>query len=199
MALIAGALLAGVDGAKDDEKTRRAAMELYLNLCYDVCHGVLRRIANSLGARELVEIFDILEQKDPESVAIMLLNVAIQMEFTKKIPKNKISKLNSKLRSNPIAGLLLRQLVIQHLYLNEVRVGDNSGFRLSLGFQSVRNVGLRVTGQQRAESRVRIRKSSDQSSDSESVRCGASSRESLSGYGVSVSATPVRGYSDCIR
>ena len=92
MALIAGALLAGVDGAKDDEKTRRAAMELYLNLCDDVCHGVLRRIANSLGARELVEIFDILEQKDPQSVAIMLLNVAIEMEFTKKIPKNKISQ-----------------------------------------------------------------------------------------------------------
>ena len=133
VALIAGALLAGVDGAKDDEKTRRAAMELYLNLCYDVCHGVLRRIANSLGARELVEIFDILEQKDPESVAIMLLNVAIQMEFTKKIPKNKISKLNSKLRSNPIAGLLLRQLVIQHLYLNEVRVGDKQWISSKLG------------------------------------------------------------------
>lgn len=133
VALITGALLAGADGAKDDEKTRIAAMELYLNLCYDVCHGVLGRIANSLGARELVEIFDTLEEQDPESVAIMLLNVAIQMEFTKRIPKNKINKLNSKLRSNPIAGLLLRQLVIQHLYLNEVRVGDKQWISSKLG------------------------------------------------------------------
>ncbi len=133
VALIAGALLAGADGAKDDEKTRKAAMELYLNLCYDVCHGVLGRIANSLGARELIEIFETLEQQEPDSVAIMLLNIAIQMEFTKRIPKSKINKLSSKLRSNPIAGLLLRQLVIQHLYLNEVRVGDKQWISSKLG------------------------------------------------------------------
>ena len=133
VALITGALLAGVEGAKDDEKTRRAATELYLNLCYDVCHGVLRRIANSLGARELVEIFDKLEHQEPESIAIMLINVAIEMEYTKKIPKNKINKLNRKLGSNPIARLLLRQLVIQHLYLNEVPVRDKQWISAKLG------------------------------------------------------------------
>ena len=131
--LIASVLMTAAKGAKDEDEIRRAATQLYLDLCYDVCRGVLRRVTHSLGARELVEVFEMLEQQEPDSIAVLLLNVAIQMEFTKKIPKRKIERLIVKLRSNPIAGLLLKELVIQHLYLNEIRIGDKQWISAKLG------------------------------------------------------------------
>jgi hypothetical protein len=64
----------------------KAATRTYLALTYGVCFAVIRRIAYSLGSEELLEIFETLEKEDPDSVAIRMINVAIRLEFTKKIP-----------------------------------------------------------------------------------------------------------------
>ena len=133
VAWIAGMLLREDSSPQDAEELRGKAGKAYLSLCYDVSREVLRRIANSLGAKELLEIFELLEGEEPESVAVKLVNIAIRMEFTKTIPKRQIGALNAKLYANPIAGMLLKELVVQHLYLNEVEFGDKQWISSKLG------------------------------------------------------------------
>ena len=133
VALIASAMKAETALTKDEDKLRKAAMRFYLGLCYDVCRGVVRRVANSLGAKELIEIFEALEREEPESVTVKLINVAIMMEFTKSIPKRQIERVVKAVHANPVARLLLRELVVQHLYLNETEVGERQWISAKLG------------------------------------------------------------------
>jgi len=65
-------------------------------------------------------IFEEISSKNPESPAIQLIHIAIQLEFTKKIPKKAISDMYLNLEGNPITQRLLQELIIQHLYLNYV-------------------------------------------------------------------------------
>lgn len=115
------------------EKLERMSMKSYLGFCYEICLGVIKRTANCLGSSDLVEIYDDLQRGAPDSVAIQLINVAIHLEFKKRIPKSTISSLNATLDSNPIARLLLQEVVVQHLYLNEVEIGDKQWISSTLG------------------------------------------------------------------
>jgi hypothetical protein len=123
----------------------KAATRTYLALTYGVCFAVIRRIAYSLGSEELLEIFETLEKEDPDSVAIRMINVAIRLEFTKKIPKVEVNRLNADLASNPIGRRLLRQLMIEHLYLNHVSVEDKQWIsdRLEIPMKSQRLIAGR--------------------------------------------------------
>ena len=127
----------------DHHKLRKAAGRMYLSLSYGMCLAVIRRVANSLGSDDLTEIFDILEKENPDSIAVRLINIAIRLEFTKRIPKKDVNRLNADLESNPVGKLLLKQVVIQHLYLNEVTVTDRQWIssKLQIPMSSQRLVG----------------------------------------------------------
>lgn len=131
IAFIAEILKEELPGA-EEERIRRAAIRTYLSISYGMCVAVIRKIAHSMGSDELIEIFQQLEEKNPSSIAIRLINVAVSLEFTKKIPKKRMRKLNSDLESNPIGRRLLKEVVIQHLYLNEVPRKDKQWISDSL-------------------------------------------------------------------
>ena len=117
----------------DEEKLRKAAVKMFLSLSYSICLTVVYRIANSLGSEDLIEIFEILEKEQPNSIAVRLINVAIRLEYTKHIPKNTVNRLNADLDSNPVGRRLLKELVIQHLYMNEVSLQDKQWISSKLG------------------------------------------------------------------
>ena len=127
----------------DEERRRKISMRAYVGLCYDVCVAMIGRMANCLGSRDLVEIYDELQRKEPSSIAIQLVNVSIHLEFTKKIPKDRISSLNSKLNANPIARLLLKEIILRHLYLNDVEFREKQWISSELGIPmaSQRRIG----------------------------------------------------------
>ena len=129
----------------DENKLRKEAVRTYLGLSYGMCLAVIRRIANSLGSEELIEIFDVLEKEKPESIAVRLINVAIHLEFTKCIPKKKINRLNADLDSNLVGRHLLKEVMMQHLYLNEVTVGERQWIstKLNISMSSQRLIGAR--------------------------------------------------------
>ncbi len=105
---------------QDEETLNLMAKKVHLRLAYDVCRCVITRISNSLGTRDLISVFERLERESPRSVAIRLINVSIELEYTKRIPKKKIEVLAKDISTNPIAFMLLKELVLYHLYLNEV-------------------------------------------------------------------------------
>lgn len=119
--------------ALEDGELEKAARRTYLALTYGICFGLIRRIANSLGSEELFEIFDALEQENPQSIAARLINVAIQFEFQKRIPKRAIESLSADLSGNPIGQRLLQEIAVEHLYLNHVRIEDKQWISAKLG------------------------------------------------------------------
>ena len=122
-----------------EERIRRAAIRTYLSITYGVCVAVIQKIAHSMGSDQLIEIFQQVEKEHSNSIAVRLINVAIELEFTKEIPKKKIRILNGDLKSNPIGRRLLKEVVIQHLYLNEIPREDkqwiSDKLKISMDFQ----------------------------------------------------------------
>ena len=118
--LISRVLMNDPNIKQDTETLIKMAKRVHLRLAYDVCRGVITRISHSLGTNELLQVFEELERETPDSIAIKLINVSIELEFTKRIPKKKIEGLIKDLSSNPIGFMLLKELVLYHLYLNEV-------------------------------------------------------------------------------
>ena len=133
-----------------DERIRRAAIRTYLSITYGMCVAVILKIAHSMGSDELLEIFRQVENKNSDSIAVRLINVAIELEFTKKIPKRKIRMLNADLKSNPIGRRLLKEVVVQHLYLNKVPTIDKQWIAdsLSISMEYQRLVGGRTITKQ---------------------------------------------------
>lgn len=129
-----------------EEQIRRAAIKTYLSITYGMCVAVIRKIAHSMGSDELIEIFHQVEEENPDSIAVRLINVTIGLEFTKKIPKKEIRILNGDLKSNPIGRRLLKEVVVQHLYLNEVPRKDKQWIsdNLSISMDFQRLVGARA-------------------------------------------------------
>jgi len=107
-----------------NEKISKEARNIFLMFCYGTSYNVIKKIANSLGSDKLIPIFEEIARNQPDSPAIQLIQIAICMEFKKKIPKKELSILYTKFEENKIAQRLLQELVIQHLYLNHVEYKD---------------------------------------------------------------------------
>lgn len=103
-----------------DDDISKEARKIFLMLCYGTSYSVIKKIANSVGTDKLMPIFEEITNSHQESPAIQLIYIAIQLEFTKKIPKKVIAETYLELQGNPIAQRLLQEIVIQHLYLNHV-------------------------------------------------------------------------------
>ena len=112
------------DSSASTEDVSREARKIFLMLCYGTSYSIIKKISNSLGAKELIPIFEEISKNNKKSPAIQLIQIAIQLEFDKKIPKAEISKLFQELEGNPIGQRLLQELVIQHIYLNTVSYQD---------------------------------------------------------------------------
>lgn len=107
-----------------DDEIASEARSIFLMFCYGTSYSVIKKIANSIGSDKLMPIFDEIVLSGTKSPAMKLIHIAIQMEFTKKIPKRELSELYLELNGNPIAQRLLQEIVIQHLYLNHVDFQD---------------------------------------------------------------------------
>ena len=133
-----------------DEEVAKEARKIFLMLCYHVSYSVIKKIANSVGTEKLIPIYDELCGIHQNSPAYKLINIAIKLEFTKVIPKSDIENLFSELHGNPIAQRLLQEIVIQHLYLNQVEYKDRQWIssKLHLGMKDQRKIqNLSVTKQ----------------------------------------------------
>lgn len=107
----------------DDDVTKKAR-KIYMLICYGVSYALIQKIANSLGSKQLVPIFEELREKHPDSPAIQLIDIAIKLEFTNSIPKEEIKKLFIELKSNVITRRMLQEVVLQHLYLHNTDFRD---------------------------------------------------------------------------
>ena len=106
--------------AEDLEKRARNA---FLFLTYEIILAVLGKISASIGSKEADEIYDELEKNTPIP-AIQLINQAITLQFKKRLDFKKLNQLNREFGSNPTCARILRQIVVQHIYMFPVDYRD---------------------------------------------------------------------------
>ncbi len=103
----------------DNSQLEREAKNQFLLMTYGVIFGVLRKIAFSIGAKETEEIYSEL-RINTNTPAIKLINQAIELQFMKKVSEESIKFLSNEFRSNPVCERILKEIVIQHIYMHHI-------------------------------------------------------------------------------
>jgi hypothetical protein len=123
-----------------DREVERFAEDAYLHLTYGVINAVVRKIASSIGSKEALEIYSQLEEVSG-TPAYSLIKLAIELQFNKTLEIKSVSSCNEKLKDNPVCARILREMIIQHIYMFPVDFREKQQLSSLLGI-SVRDQGL---------------------------------------------------------
>lgn len=103
-----------------NEKLEKEARSIFLLLTYGAIYGVLRKVSMSIGSKEADQIYRKIEEKYP-SPAIKLINQAIYLQFSKNLDAKSIQSLANEFNKNPTCERILKEIVIQHIYMFPVK------------------------------------------------------------------------------
>lgn len=99
-----------------NRKLEKKAKNIFLLMTYGAIYGVLRKVSMSIGCKEAEEIYKKIEDNYP-SPAKKLINQAIYLQFNKKLDTKSIQALAHEFKGNPTCERLLKEIVIQHIYM----------------------------------------------------------------------------------
>ena len=106
-----------------NEQIKKEATKFFLQMTYGVINGVIRKIASSIGSKEASEIYDEIGGSEPTPAEI-LLKQAIQLQFKRKMDVDTIAYTVSQLQGNPVCIRILKEMIIQHVYMFPVDYRD---------------------------------------------------------------------------
>lgn len=104
-----------------DSEVQDHAQKLYLHLTYGVINGVIRKIASSIGSREAFEVYQKLALHE-DKPSFTLLKQAVELQFTRSLIYSNIEETANKLRNNPVCLRILKEMVVQHIYMFPVDI-----------------------------------------------------------------------------
>lgn len=102
--------------SSSDTQIKKRAENIYLHMTYGVINVIVRKIAISIGSRDAREIYNQLES-DKQTPAYVLVNQAIELQYTRTLKISSIEKTLEKVKDNPICLRILKEMVIQHIYM----------------------------------------------------------------------------------
>lgn len=130
--MIASAVSASEEPLSEAQKKNRAKY-IYTRLCYGGVLGILLKIANAVGHKQVREMVQNIEKEHPDFVSVKLIGVALELEFATKFPKDKLKSINKYLAGNVVADRLFKEVVVNHLYLNFVERQDKQWIASEIG------------------------------------------------------------------
>lgn len=99
-----------------NKKLEKEAKNIFLLMTYGAIYGVLRKVSVSIGSKEAEKIYRKIEEHFP-SPAKKLINQAIYLQFSKNLDSQAIQALAHGFKDNPTCERLLKEIVIQHIYM----------------------------------------------------------------------------------
>jgi len=99
-----------------DQEIEKVAENAYQQLTYGVINSLIRKISSSVGSKEALEIYERLEDESG-TPAYILIKQAIELQFTRKLSVSSVEKSQEKLKNNPVCTRILKELVVQHIYM----------------------------------------------------------------------------------
>ncbi|MBD3669296.1 MAG: toll/interleukin-1 receptor domain-containing protein [Gammaproteobacteria bacterium] len=94
----------------------KEAKNIFLLMTYSAIFGVLRKVSISIGSKEANEIYENIEAKT-STPAVKLINQAISLQFSKTIDAKTLRGLVDEFAKNPTCEKILKEFVIQHIYM----------------------------------------------------------------------------------
>ncbi len=100
-------------------------------------YGMIKRVCNSVGLRELELTFDDVKAKYGDQISVNLIHLAIRLEHFRSVPETEIYELRKTIGKNHFAYKLLRDLVAEFLFLHNTdtkvfqRMGDEFDIKTS--------------------------------------------------------------------
>lgn len=92
------------------------AENTYIQHTYMIIYSVIRKISSSIGSNEAKVIYAELEGKE-NTPSYSLINLAIELQFTRSLNIESIEKVKEKLENNAVCFRILKEIVIQHTYM----------------------------------------------------------------------------------
>lgn len=113
-------LLCQKDSSQKEEAKRGAEVAL-ANLCLINSFGVIKRISNAIGSRELDRTYRRVFEAAPDVPSWKLVEISLKLDHTGDFPDTKVKRLHDAFHgSDDFAQRLLRKLVARHFRLFEV-------------------------------------------------------------------------------
>lgn len=119
----------------------------YLHLTYGVINGVVRKIASSIGSKEALVIYEQIEETE-KTPALTLMKQAIELHFSRKLDVDGIEETAKKLKDNPVCIRILKEMVIQHIYMFPIGYKEKQQIAglLDISVKGQRLMDIRKTG-----------------------------------------------------
>lgn len=115
-----------------NREIEKQAETAYLHLTYGIINGVTRKIASSIGSKEALEVYRDMEKKIG-TPAFLLIRQAIELQFNKSISIEHISNCVKELKDNQVCLRILKEIVIQHIYMFPVEYKEKQQLSQLLG------------------------------------------------------------------
>jgi len=115
-----------------NKEIERQAESAYLHLTYGIINGVTRKIASSIGSKEALEVYREMESK-VGTPAFNLIRQAIELQFTKTVNIEHITNCVKELQDNQVCLRILKEMVIQHIYMFPVEYKEKQQLSYLLG------------------------------------------------------------------
>ncbi|HEU5141282.1 MAG TPA: metallophosphoesterase [Bacillales bacterium] len=130
---------------EDRKDIENLSKRLIFGLCCGVSFQFIKKISSAVGTKNLEgPLNKILKKHD--TIAVELIDISIKLDHVKKLPYNDIKSLKevTKESKNVMSYSLLRQLVIDHLYMFEVGYQDKQKIcnTLDISMEKQRSIGL---------------------------------------------------------
>lgn len=132
-----------------NEKLEKEARNIFLLITYGAIYGVLKKVSMSIGSTEAEQIYKKIEEGSP-SPAKKLINQAIYLQFSKNLDARTVQELAHEFKNNPTCERLLKEIVIQHIYMFPVdykrkqKIADILGIPVSGQLMLERKKGFRA-------------------------------------------------------
>ena len=127
-----------------NKEIEKQAENAYLHLTYGIINGVTRKIASSIGSKEALEVYREMESK-VGTPAFNLIRQAIELQFTKTVNIDHITSCIKELQDNQVCLRILKEMVIQHIYMFPVEYKEKQ--------QLSHLLGISIQGQRLMDSR----------------------------------------------
>jgi hypothetical protein len=99
-----------------NKEIEKQAENAYLHLTYGVINGITRKIASSIGSKEALEVYREMES-NVGTPAFHLIRQAIELQFNKSVNIEHIAVCVRELHDNQVCLRILKEMVIQHIYM----------------------------------------------------------------------------------
>ncbi|EIU6783892.1 toll/interleukin-1 receptor domain-containing protein [Vibrio parahaemolyticus] len=108
-----------------EQQCAEQAQNYYITMCFFVTLSVIKLIAASVGQRDYSQMYETIT-KQLDSSAAKLVEILIELEFNKKLPKNLIKELFIQHNSSSMVRRVLQECLIDHVNLNHVESDDKT-------------------------------------------------------------------------